>query len=156
MERAGSKRRIDCYEPFSIDSLEDADEAWLGMDLAAVRDTCAAVVSVRRANGTVCVVPYFWLPEREAERQNKRVPYQQWSAGGFIRLTPGDVVDYDTVFKDLVAIVRRLGAADSTSTRCSKPSGLLRSSNPETGCERVGVSTIGDRVRPKSFARSSG
>jgi phage terminase large subunit-like protein len=138
VERASSRRRIDCYEPFSIDAIAgDAVEAWLGLDLAAVRDTCAGVVSVRRSNGTVCVVPYFWLPEREAERQNKRVPYRQWSDSGFIKLTPGDVVDYDTIFADLLAVVQKFGIAKFYYDPLFQAEWLTQRLESEGGCERI-------------------
>lgn len=138
VERGSTKRRIDCYEAFSVDALaNEAVESWLGLDLAAVRDTCAATVSVRRKNGTVCVMPFFWLPEREAERQNKRVPYQQWAEGKFIKLTPGDVVDYDTIIVDLCDVVHRFRCCKFYYDPLFQAEWLTQRLESETGCERV-------------------
>lgn len=138
VERTHSRRRIDCYEPFQISQVAaDCVEAWLGLDLAAVRDTCAAVISARRPNGTVCVVPYFWLPEREAERQNKRVPYAAWSEGGFVKLTPGDVVDYDTIFADLVPACKQFGVHRFYFDPGFQAEWLTQRLESETGAERV-------------------
>lgn len=141
IERAGKKRRIDCYEPFTIEQLaaiaKQTGHAWLGMDFAAVRDTNAAVVSVKRPDGTIAVIPFVWLPEREAERQNKRVPYQTWSEAGHIKLTPGEVVDYDTIFTDLVKIVNDFGVTKFYYDPAFQAEWLTQRLETETGAERV-------------------
>lgn len=135
--RAGKKRRIDCFEAFQAEQLASPDNtAWLGMDFAAVRDTTAAVVSVRRPDGTVCVVPYFWLPEREAERQAKRVPYQLWSDAGHIKLTPGEVVDYDTIIIDLVEIANLFGVSKFYYDPLFQAEWMAQRLESETGAQR--------------------
>ncbi|QDV24399.1 terminase large subunit [Aureliella helgolandensis] len=110
---ARKTRRVDCFEAFNRDELaeqaRDGLTAYLGLDFASVRDTNAAVVSIKRDDQTIAVIPHFWLPEREAERQAKRVPYRQWADAGHIKLTPGDVIDYNVIFDDLVAIQERWG-----------------------------------------------
>lgn len=50
-------------------------------------------------------VPYFWLPEdtlRDRERQDG-VPYSVWRDAGFLRVTPGSVIDYDQIYRDITA-----------------------------------------------------
>ncbi len=133
-ERSRSKRRIDCYELFDADRLDG--EAWLGLDFAAVRDTNAATVSVRRKDGSICVVPFVWMPEREAERQNKRVPYQHWAEEGWIKLTPGDVVDYNVIFADLVGIIERFGVHKFFYDPLFQAEWLTQRLEEETGAER--------------------
>jgi phage terminase large subunit-like protein len=141
VERASKKRRIDCYEPFDVAELaamaKDGLPAWLGMDFAAVRDTNAAVVSVKRTDGTVCVCPFVWLPESEAARQNKRVPYKQWAEAGHIKLTPGDVVDYNTIFDDLVKIVHDFGLTKFYYDPLFQAEWLTQKLEQETGAVRV-------------------
>ncbi|GAB5402815.1 MAG: terminase large subunit [Aureliella sp.] len=135
--RTSKKCRSDCYEKFDIDDLASHGyTAWLGMDFASVRDTTAAVVCIKRPDGTLCIVPYFWLPEREAERQGKRVPYQQWSEDGHIKLTPGEVVDYDTVFEDLVAIVEKFGVSKFYYDPLFQAEWLTQKLESETGAVR--------------------
>jgi phage terminase large subunit-like protein len=141
-ERANKKRRIDCYEPFTLEQLvefaaEAGSQVRLGMDFAAVRDTNAAVASVKRANGSIYVWPFVWLPESEAVRQNKRVPYQVWSEAGHIKLTPGDVVDYNTMFDDLVEVVNMLGVSKFYYDPLFQAEWLTQRLESETGCERV-------------------
>jgi phage terminase large subunit-like protein len=144
--RAAKKRRIDCFEAVDLEALaaaaRDGWPSWLGMDFASVRDTVAAVVAVRRGDGTCVVVPYCWLPEREAERQNKRVPYRAWAEAGNIRLTPGDVVDYTTIFTELVEIVNNWGIgkffydplfqAEWLTQRLEEETGAIRYEFPQT------------------------
>lgn len=152
-ERKKRKRRIDCFEPFTPESLyaecagsdDDEDEedyalnanVAMGLDLASVRDTTAAVVSVERDDGTVCVVPFCWLPERQAERQNKRVPYQQWSKAGHIKLTPGEVAEYDLIFSDVVDIIRRFGVSKFYYDPLFQAEWFTQRLEEETGAERI-------------------
>lgn len=51
---------------------------------------------------------YFWLPEEGLHERVKadRVPYDLWARQGFLRLTAGNVVDYNRIFDD---IVREIG-----------------------------------------------
>lgn len=52
----------------------------------------------------VHVVPFFWIPESTMHeaRKRDRVPYDVWLAQGWLRVTPGNVVDYDRILEDLV------------------------------------------------------
>lgn len=138
--RASKKRRIDCFEAVDMEALaaaaRDGWPSWLGMDFASVRDTVAAVVAVRRGDGTCVVVPYCWLPEREAERQNKRVPYRAWAEAGHIRLTPGDVVDYTTIFTELVEIVNNWGIGKFFYDPLFQAEWLTQKLEEETGAIR--------------------
>lgn len=135
--RAGKKDRVDCFEAFNVDDLASHKyTAWIGLDLASVRDTTAAVVCVKRPDGTLCIVPYFWLPEREAERQGKRVPYQQWAEDGHIKLTPGEVVEYDVVFEDLVTIVDKFGVSKFFYDPLFQAEWLTQKLQSETGAIR--------------------
>ncbi len=112
-----------------------ARPGWVGL-CAAVRDTNAATVAVRRKDGTICVVPFVWMPEREAERQNKRVPYQHWAEEGWLKLTPGDVVDYNVIFADLVEIINRYGAGRFYYDPLFQAEWLTQRLEEETGAER--------------------
>jgi len=45
------------------------------------------------------VVPFFWLPEATLQERVKqdRVPYDQWEQAGLLRVTEGNVIDYDAI-----------------------------------------------------------
>lgn len=77
--------------------------AYGGLDLGARSDLAAFLAVLPNDDGTLDVVPHFWLPEDAiAERVKKdRVPYDAWVKQGFIKTTPGNVTDYDTIRADL-------------------------------------------------------
>lgn len=52
----------------------------------------------------VHTVPFFWLPEATLSEAVKRdrVPYDVWRDQGWLRVTPGNVVDYDLILEQIV------------------------------------------------------
>lgn len=54
-------------------------------------------------NFKVTWLPYFWIPEdtmRDHERRD-RVPYSLWREQGLVTATPGNVIDYDRIYRDI-------------------------------------------------------
>jgi phage terminase large subunit-like protein len=76
---------------------------WGGLDLAVTHDLTAFVLIWQREEGGYYARPWFWLPAAKlAERARKdRVPYQAWQEAGFLRVTEGNVTDYDVIREDL-------------------------------------------------------
>ena len=72
--------------------------AYVGMDLSSTKDLTALVAVFPDAAG-FDVLPQFFVPaERLRERTTRdRVPYDQWARDGWLRATPGPVVDYEAV-----------------------------------------------------------
>lgn len=71
---------------------------YCGLDLASTYDTTAFVAVWPDADGSFDVEAMFWIPEDNAEARKKdRVPYEAWAKAGFVRLTEGDIVDFDVV-----------------------------------------------------------
>jgi phage terminase large subunit-like protein len=138
-ERKQLKKRIDCYEDFTLKSLEsiDAVRVGLGLDFASVRDTNAAVLSIEDSTGIVRVFPFFWLPAAEAVRQAKRIPYQVWEKQGLIKLTPGEVVDYRTIFADVCDICKRFNVGKFYYDPKFQAEWFSQELEAETGAERV-------------------
>lgn len=61
------------------------------------------VTKVVSLNFEISVVPFFWLPAdtlRERVKQD-RVPYDQWLKQGLLRVTEGNVIDYDVILNDI-------------------------------------------------------
>lgn len=55
------------------------------------------------------LLTWFWLPVEnigDLEKQHN-APYSQWAEEGWLNLTPGEVADYRTIRRDLVAIHKR-------------------------------------------------
>ena len=51
-------------------------------------------------------MPYFWIPEDNLKKRVNRdhVPYDVWETQGYIRTTPGNVVDYRWIEEDIKKI----------------------------------------------------
>lgn len=83
-----------------------------GLDLSATTDLTALVLTCRM-DGILHVRPYFWMPNdmvAEASRRD-REDYTSWVRQGFIRTTPGKVIDYDFVARDIGEITAGLNIA---------------------------------------------
>jgi phage terminase large subunit-like protein len=52
-------------------------------------------------NFQIELTPYFWLPEETLlERvKNERIPYDVWRHAGYLRVTPGPLIDYDLIYE---------------------------------------------------------
>lgn len=73
-------------------------KCFAGLDLATTTDVAALVLYFPEGHQ---VLPFFWVPEdtnKERERRN-RVAFTNWIRQGFIEQTPGNVIDYDFIFK---------------------------------------------------------
>lgn len=81
--------------------------AWGGLDLSAVSDLSAWVLAVESEQPGVEVelVPRFWLPSERLEdlQRHLQVPLAQWAREGFLHLTEGDAIDYDTIERQVLA-----------------------------------------------------
>src|SRR3546814_354359 len=95
------------------------DEAFLagpiygGLDLSATTDLTALVMTARDHEGVLHVRPYFWMPQDSVLEASKRdrAPYDVWVRDGFLRTTPGKVIDYAFVARDVGALVADLPVA---------------------------------------------
>lgn len=84
-----------------------------GLDLSATTDLTALVLTARDRDGVLHVRPYFWMPQDsvvEAARRD-RAPYDVWVREGLIRTTPGKVIDYAHVAKDIGGLTADLPIA---------------------------------------------
>lgn len=83
-----------------------------GLDLSATTDLTALVLT-SRVDGLLRVHAHFWMPEdsvHEASRRD-RAPYDVWVRAGLLRTTPGKVIDYAFVARDIGEITAGLNVA---------------------------------------------
>lgn len=75
---------------------------FVGLDLASKIDI-AAMVLVFVKDGLWYVFSKFYLPEDTVEENESTTTnhYAKWAAEGWLTLTPGNVIDYDTIEDDL-------------------------------------------------------
>jgi phage terminase large subunit-like protein len=60
-------------------------------------------------NYRVHLLPMFWIPEntmKEHEHSDK-VPYSLWKERGWLRVTEGDIIDDDRIYKDICQMAER-------------------------------------------------
>lgn len=73
-----------------------------GLDLSATTDLTAFVLTCRK-DAVLHVQAHFWMPQEmvaEASRRD-RAPYDVWVREGLLKTTPGKVIDYDFVARDI-------------------------------------------------------
>lgn len=143
LRRSSKSKRIDCYESFTAETLA-GQSCYVAFDGATHHDTTAAVFAFPdpKVDELVRVLPFFWLPRAEAEKQQARVPYQQWSESGLITLTDGDAVDFDRVYHDLIELIGMfrvqrflfdpLFQAEWLTARIAEATGVERVEFPQT------------------------
>lgn len=73
-------------------------ECYAGLDLSSSGDITALVLMFPPRNDTekyICL-PFFWVPEDTVPLRVQRtsVPYDNWVAQGYMKATPGNVIDY--------------------------------------------------------------
>lgn len=80
------------WEPLELEGCA----CFAGIDLASNKDVAAFVLYFPHNH---VVLPFFFVPEANAPKREKRdkVPYVTWGRQGFVRLTHGDVIDYDGI-----------------------------------------------------------
>jgi len=82
-----------------------------GLDLANRIDLAAFVLLFppQKGDENWYVLPYFWVPEAAPVERSRRdrVPYDAWVRQGFIRTTPGEVIDYAAIRQDILSLSRR-------------------------------------------------
>ena len=81
----------------------------LGIDLSSKLDLTSMVLVFENPSGGFGFFPRFYLPEVSSRFRNKKwkVDFQAWVDGGWIALTPGEVVDMDFVKRDLFGYLER-------------------------------------------------
>jgi len=98
----------ECKQPIDMTLLKGAT-CYGGLDLASNSDLAAFVLDFPAEEGEEerhAWLPFFWIPEDAIiERaRHDRVPYDAWARDGFIKTTPGNVIDYRTIVKDIEAL----------------------------------------------------
>ncbi len=94
-----------CTDQVSVSDLAGA-ECYAGLDLSTTTDLSACVLLFPDDEGGYAVLPFFWAPADNARKRQlrDRVPYETWARHGYLKLTDGNVIDYDVIRADLAAI----------------------------------------------------
>lgn len=83
---------------------------YAGLDLARTVDINAFCMWFPSAYGDKhAVLPLFWIPESKLKDNEDKVDYRKWSEDGFIKVTDGNVADYDVISQDITAACIKYG-----------------------------------------------
>lgn len=79
-----------------------------GLDLSSKIDMTAFVLLFPPddINRKWIVLPWFWVPEeRVRERvETDKVPYDRWVKQGYLKTTPGNVIDYNFIEREIIEL----------------------------------------------------
>lgn len=83
--------------------LEDhyGEIAYLGVDLSAVSDLTAVSVMIPQ-NDKYYFKTSYYLPESVLRDNPNSIRYLEWKNRGLLNITPGNVVDYDYILRDMI------------------------------------------------------
>ncbi len=77
---------------------------WWGLDLASHVDINALALYFPGFNGKHVCMLFYWIPEAKIHEKADRVDYALWAKSGYIKTTPGDVIDIETQVSDIMQI----------------------------------------------------
>lgn len=82
-----------------------------GVDLSRTTDLSSAALLLMDSQGNIYVESMSWLPEEQfAQRvETEHIPYDKWRDAGYLRLCPGNVIDYHAVVAWFLEMVQEHG-----------------------------------------------
>lgn len=83
------------------DFVKPDDRIFCGIDLSATSDLTAVSYLIPRAGGMFFFVDYY-LPEDALRTKPLKETYKQWLKSGDLKITNGNVVDYDLILSDIL------------------------------------------------------
>jgi len=86
----------------SIDEFKNRD-CYIGVDLSSTSDLTAVGIMVPDGQDCYWWVRYY-LPEQSLKENRFKQLYGEWRRQGALTVTPGNVVDYDYILHDIMAI----------------------------------------------------
>jgi phage terminase large subunit-like protein len=80
-----------------------------GLDLASTTDLASFCLVSRAEDGHYRAIWRHWIAAENAEARMRRdkVPYPVWAQQGWIKLTEGNVIDYDVIREDIKKLAER-------------------------------------------------
>lgn len=96
---------LSCSSPIDFDTFTDRDDCYAGIDLSATSDL--ACVSFMFQKEKFYFKTLYYLPEEALLTKKNKEQYSEWVRNGYLKLTPGNVVDYDYILDDLLRMDKR-------------------------------------------------
>lgn len=84
------------------------------LDLSSTMDLSSFVLAFPLDDGTIWIEPMCWAPRgalRDRERRNK-MRFDNWAASGHLRVTDGDVIEYEDVYSQIKSTLTKYRIID--------------------------------------------
>lgn len=96
-----------CSRKVDLDDFTTKDDCFAGIDLSSTSDlTCVSFMIPK--DGKFYFKTLYYLPEEALETKKNKEQYSEWVRLGFLKLTSGNVVDYDYILDDILSVDKRL------------------------------------------------
>lgn len=94
---------------FDADSFPEDTQVYVGVDLSSVSDLSAvSYMIVDREHRKIKFWTDYYLPESALKDNANRELYKSWQRDGYLKITPGNVVDYDVIMNDILKVRQKL------------------------------------------------
>lgn len=105
-------------------------DCWGGLDLSNVSDITAFVL-IFNENNRFQLLPFFWIPEEKMleKIRKENINYDYWVRQGFVKVTPGNITDYDFVKADILKIAADYNLKSTAYDRWNSSQTIIDLSN---------------------------
>ena len=127
-----------CVGTTEIEDLRGC-ECWGGLDLSNVTDITAFVL-IFHENDKFQLLPFFWIPEEKMleKIRKENINYDLWVKAGFVKVTSGNVLDYEFVKADILQIVEIYDLQSSAYDRWNSSQTIIDLQNEGMECNPFG------------------
>ena len=127
-----------CIGTTDIKSLRGC-KCWGGLDLSNVSDITAFVLLFHE-NEKFQLLPFFWIPEDKMleKIRKENINYDKWSSLGFVKITAGNVLDYDFVKADILQIAEIYDLQSTAYDRWNASQTIIDLQNEGMECSPFG------------------
>ena len=127
-----------CVGTTEIEDLRGC-ECWGGLDLSNVSDITAFVL-IFHENDKFQLLPFFWIPEEKMleKIRKENINYDLWVKAGFVKVTSGNVLDYEFVKADILQITEMYDLQSSAYDRWNSSQTIIDLQNEGMDCNPFG------------------
>ena len=114
-------------------------QCWGGLDLSNVSDITAFVLLFHE-NERFQLLPFFWIPEEKMleKIRKENINYDKWVQQGYVKVTAGNVLDYDFVKDDILQIVEEFDFQSTAYDRWNASQTIIDLQNEGMECSPFG------------------
>lgn len=99
-----NEKIIECSDNIDLNDWKDKEiQLYLGLDLSAVQDV-TALSMMWEYEGLYYFKSILYLPEDTLKTSPNKEKYKLWKNKGYLKVTPGNVVDYDYILNEIMNI----------------------------------------------------